>query len=66
MVASAAIDHPLQVAQSAASIVSPTRLSTLFYRLIDSPEQACTLTSVLISSPPIYPSFSRHVFQAAL
>jgi hypothetical protein len=62
MAAVAAIDHPLQGAQSAASIVS-----SLWCRLINSPEQACipTLTPVLISSPPIYPSFSRHVFQEA-
>jgi hypothetical protein len=56
----AAIDHPLQGAQSAASIVL-----SLSYRLIDSPEQACTVTPVLISSPLIYPSFSRNVLQEA-
>ena len=61
----AAIDLPLQGAQSAASIVSCTRVSTHLYSLILSPEQTHTFTPVLISSPPIYPSFSRHVFQEA-
>jgi hypothetical protein len=56
----AAVDHPLQEAQFAASIVLRTPVSTLLYRLIDSPEQACTLTPVLISS------LSHHVFQEAL
>jgi len=64
MVAVAAIDHLLQGAQSLASIVSCTRVSPRSYRLVDSPEQAFTLTTVLISSP-IYPSFSRHVLQEA-
>jgi hypothetical protein len=65
MAAVAAIDHLLQGAQSLAYIVSYIRVSTRSYRLVDSPEQACTLTPVLISSPPIYPSFFRHVFQEA-
>lgn len=63
--AAAAIDQQLQMAQSTASIVSRTRVSTLLYRLVDSPDKAYALTPVLISSPPIYPSFFRHVFQEA-
>jgi hypothetical protein len=65
MAAVVAIDRLLKGAQSLASIVSCTRVSTRSYRLVDSPEQVITLTTVLISSPPIYPKFSRHVFQEA-
>jgi hypothetical protein len=53
-----AIDYQLREAQSAVSC-------TLLYRLVDSPEQTCALTLVLISSQPIYPRFFCHVFQEA-
>ena len=63
--AHAATDHQLQGAQSGASIVSDTRVSTRLYHFVDLPEQTCALAPVLISAPPIYPTFSHHVFQEA-